>query len=256
MSARDSALAAEPLTGAPVVIGGRARTLRASGRAQALLFVAAFVLYRVAYGLTAAPADIAQRHGGSILSAERVLGLAIEREIQHALHPLAGFLTGVYICAQFLVIWLVLAWCWRGARPVYRRLRAAVLGSWIAAIACFASWPAAPPRFVPSAGVSNSLADAFGNTAEHATALYNPYAAMPSLHCAFALLAGLALWRAVPGPWRLLGFLWPAAVATATVATGNHWILDVLAGFALAGLAWAAGSLARSDRSSLSSPSS
>jgi membrane-associated phospholipid phosphatase len=71
---------------------------------------------------------------------------------------------------------------------------------------------------------------------------------MPSLHCAFALLAGIAIWQAARGPWRVLGVLWPAAVATATVATGNHWVLDVVAGFALAAAAWAAGSLARWSR--------
>jgi membrane-associated phospholipid phosphatase len=230
----------------PVGFGARAGILRQSGRLQALLFFATFVLYRIAYGLTAAPGGIAREHGGSILSAERALRVAVEPDLQRAFDPLVGVFTGVYLCAQLLVIWLVLAWCLRRSRPVYRKLRAAVLGSWIAGIACFAAWPAAPPRFVDGAGVSNSLADAFGNGAERATAVYNPYAAMPSLHCAFALLAGIALWRSTRGWWRLLGVLWPAAVGLATVVTGNHWVLDVLAGWALAGAAWFA--VASADR--------
>jgi membrane-associated phospholipid phosphatase len=228
------------MSAVPVAVDARAHAFRQSGRAQALLFLAAFALYRLAYGFTAGAGGTARSHGASILSLERATGLAIEPDVQRALHPLVGVLTGVYVCAQLLVIWLVLGWLWHAGRPVYRRLRATVISTWLVAIACFAAWPAAPPRFVAAAGVDNSLADAFGNTAERATAIYNPYAAMPSLHCAFAALAGLAIWRAARGPWRLLGVIWPTAVATATVATGNHWVLDVLAGFAIALGAWLA----------------
>jgi membrane-associated phospholipid phosphatase len=210
-----------------------------SGKAQALLFAAAYATYRVAYGFTASGPDVAVPHGASILSAERTFGIAIEPQVQERLHALTGAFTAVYLCAQLLVIWLVLAWAWRAAPRTYRRLRTAVLGSWVVGIGCFATWPAAPPRFVPDAGVANSLADAFGNNAEKATVIYNPYAAMPSLHCAFALLAGLALWHSTRRPWRFIGIAWPAAVGLATVATGNHWMLDVVAGFALAAVAWA-----------------
>jgi membrane-associated phospholipid phosphatase len=249
MSARPVLLDAS----APVVaVGGRTGRLGSSGRAQALLFVAAFALYRLAHGLTAGSGDRAREHGESILSAEQALRLAIEPGVQRALHPVVGISTAVYLCAQLVVIWIVLAWCWRRSRPVYRRLRASVVGSWVFGIACFAAWPAAPPRFVHGAGVSNTLANAFGSADERSTAIFNPYAAMPSLHCAFALLAGIAIWQAARGPWRLLGVLWPAAVAIATVATGNHWVLDIVAGFVLAAAAWAAGSLAQWPRASSS----
>ena len=233
-------------TGAYSTPAVRTTGFRASGWAQALIFLATFIVYRLAYGLTSAAPGIAREHGSSILSAERSTGLAFEPNLQDALHPVVSLFTAVYLCAQVLVIWLALAWCWRRSRPAYRRLRAAVLGSWVVGIACFAAWPAAPPRFVAGAGVANSLADAFGNTAERATAVYNPYAAMPSLHCAFALLAGLAIWTTVRGPWRALGVVWPVAVGLATIVTGNHWTLDVLAGWALAAAAWGLSGLARS----------
>src|SRR4051812_48205275 len=146
------------MSAAPLALGSRTRALRQTGWAQVLLFFGAFALYRLAYGLTSGAADTARAHGASILSLERATGLAIEPDVQSTLHPLVGVLTGVYVCAQLLVIWLVLAWLWRAGRPVYRRLRAAVIGTWLVGIACFAAWPAAPPRFVPGAGVSNSLA--------------------------------------------------------------------------------------------------
>jgi membrane-associated phospholipid phosphatase len=226
----------------PLVVARSVASVWGSGKAQALLFLAAFALYRIAYGLTTSTPGLARAHGHSILSAERSLGLAIEPSLQAHLHALSGFFTVVYLCAQLLVIWLVLAWSWRAGRPVYRRLRAAVLGSWVFGIACFAAWPAAPPRFVPDAGVANSVADALGATnPERATSIYNPYAAMPSLHCAFALLAGLTIWHTVRSRWRAFGILWPAAVGLATVATGNHWVLDVVAGYAVAGTAWVLG---------------
>lgn len=66
----------------------------------------------------------------------------------------------------------------------------------------------------------------------------NQYAAMPSLHVGWDLLVGLALISAAGALWlRVLGRLMPVFMGLATVATANHYLLDVVAGvaFALAG---------------------
>ena len=63
----------------------------------------------------------------------------------------------------------------------------------------------------------------------------NPYAAMPSLHAADALILGVTLAyvcrnRLAKVAWAL----WPAWVWFSVMATGNHFWLDVLAGIVLA----------------------
>src|SRR6266704_2202264 len=68
----------------------------------------------------------------------------------------------------------------------------------------------------------------------------NPYAAMPSLHSADALIAGVILASLVRRPvWKAVWLLWPAWVWFAVMATGNHFWLDVLAGILVATVAMA-----------------
>jgi membrane-associated phospholipid phosphatase len=66
----------------------------------------------------------------------------------------------------------------------------------------------------------------------------NPYAAMPSLHSADALIIGVAMALIVRAWWaRLLWLAWPAWVWFTVMATANHFWLDVVAGVAVALLA-------------------
>jgi membrane-associated phospholipid phosphatase len=70
--------------------------------------------------------------------------------------------------------------------------------------------------------------------------LANQYAAMPSLHVAWAVWVALALVAVSPGV-RLRGLAWAYPVVTTLVVlgTGNHFLLDAVAGLALvAGSAW------------------
>jgi membrane-associated phospholipid phosphatase len=63
----------------------------------------------------------------------------------------------------------------------------------------------------------------------------NPYAAMPSLHSADALIVGVVMASIVRRSWaKAIWLLWPAWVWFAVMATGNHFWLDVVAGVALA----------------------
>jgi membrane-associated phospholipid phosphatase len=100
--------------------------------------------------------------------------------------------------------------------------------------------PTAPPRMFPTFGFPDTLSD-FGGL-NHGSGFVelaaNPYAAMPSLHAADALIVGVSL-AAVSRHWwsKALWLLWPAWVWFAVMATGNHFWLDILAGIAVAALA-------------------
>jgi membrane-associated phospholipid phosphatase len=119
----------------------------------------------------------------------------------------------------------------------YRPERTAALVAFLASLPIFALFPTAPPRALD--GFVDTLA-ARGVRLDHPflVRFYNPIAAMPSQHVAFAVVTGLGLARRSSSPWRRVSWRsYPVAVAVAVVATGNHFITDVAAGAALGRLA-------------------
>jgi uncharacterized membrane protein YbhN (UPF0104 family) len=66
--------------------------------------------------------------------------------------------------------------------------------------------------------------------------LVNQYAAMPSLHVAWAAWCAAAIVAATRGRWRHLAWLYPAATTFVVLATANHFVLDAAAGLAVTAL--------------------
>jgi membrane-associated phospholipid phosphatase len=63
----------------------------------------------------------------------------------------------------------------------------------------------------------------------------NPYAAMPSLHSADALIVGVTMALLVRRRWAKLAWLaWAPWVWFSVMATGNHFWLDIAAGLLVA----------------------
>ena len=102
----------------------------------------------------------------------------------------------------------------------------------------FLAYPTAPPRL---AGIG--IADTVSNgpiDLNHGlvSSLYNPYAAVPSMHVGYALVVAVTLLRhGRRSLVRVLGALYPPFVLLVIVATGNHFFLDAAAGALVAGLA-------------------
>ena len=74
------------------------------------------------------------------------------------------------------------------------------------------------------------------------SALSNPVAAVPSLHAAYALGVGVGIGMiryARSHVVRLAGVLYPPLVVLTIVVTGNHFLLDALAGMAVLGVGFA-----------------
>jgi membrane-associated phospholipid phosphatase len=68
----------------------------------------------------------------------------------------------------------------------------------------------------------------------------NPFAALPSLHFGYALFIGIMLYVLASGRWtRWLGFVYTFVVLVTIVATGNHYIIDAVAGALVVLAAWA-----------------
>jgi membrane-associated phospholipid phosphatase len=108
------------------------------------------------------------------------------------------------------------------------------------AVIVFALLPTAPPRMIFTSGVAdiNFLHGVRQHILENGL-LANPFAAMPSLHFGYALFIGIMLYTLARGHWtRYLGFVYAVVVLVAIVATGNHFIIDAVAGALVVLAAW------------------
>jgi hypothetical protein len=181
-------------------------------------------------------------HGRDLLALERVLHLDPELALNHWLsahHALSTVLSYYYDNAHFLVTLGLLCWLWWSRVQDYRPLRNMLVLVNVIGLAVFWIYPVAPPRMLP--GFEDVVAASHTLGSWHTGALAsaaNQLAAMPSLHMAWAAWCGVVLWRASPRALvRALALLYPCLTAAAVMATGNHYLLDLLAGFATAALA-------------------
>jgi PAP2 superfamily len=116
------------------------------------------------------------------------------------------------------------------------------------ALILYVVFPTAPPRFLPEWGFTDTVSDFFGQGASHsASVLYNPYAAMPSMHVAFALMIGVTGMRLVKfRPGRVFWSVYPLFIAFVVIVTANHFWLDAAVGGIVAAMsAYASAALAR-----------
>lgn len=149
-----------------------------------------------------------------------------------------GYFYGIL---HFAVTPLVLIWVRFYRKNLYPVLRNTLVGASLFALLIYWIVPLAPPRLsmesiVDTLRVENilSAADPTGPAA-----LANPYAAMPSLHVAWAVWVALALYVSYRSkPWRLAFWLYPLATTFVVIGTGNHFVLDAVAGALIVWIAW------------------
>jgi membrane-associated phospholipid phosphatase len=90
---------------------------------------------------------------------------------------------------------------------------------------------------MPEWGFQDSVADFTGVDAQTSGALFNPFAAVPSMHVAFALMLGMSMAGVSRhGAVRVLWLCYPAIVTFVVIATANHWWFDAYLGAATAAL--------------------
>jgi len=102
-------------------------------------------------------------------------------------------------------------------------------------------YPTAPPRFFPELGFQDTVSTYTGVDHNDVTvnALFNPYAAVPSMHCCNALLIGWSLAQMVKWRWlRIFWAVYPVLMFWVVVSTGNHWVMDAVLGAATAALSF------------------
>jgi hypothetical protein len=180
-------------------------------------------------------------NAAKIVAVEQRARVAVEPSVQRAAlrwPRLVDVLNAGYAAGNvsMSVGWLMLLFRSRDAD--FRVERTAAMIAFAGALPVFAVLPTAPPRMLEGY-VDDTMASRGWNLDHpHLVRFYNPIAAMPSHHVAFAMVTGLGLARRAGG--RRARWFWrayPAAVATTVVATGNHFVADVGAGAILGVLA-------------------
>jgi PAP2 superfamily protein len=211
---------------------------RRRGLTQVAIALAGVEAYELLRRLSRPDWPLADRHAHEVLDWERVVHVAWEAPLQAAVLGVPGLERGLqlfYFAAHFALTAVFFLWLYRRSPAGFRRFRDGFLAA--TAIALLVHWrfPTAPPRLAGVGLVHPGLGLA---------GLSNPVAAVPSLHAGWALGVGIGVVRyARPLAVRVAGALYPGAVCFTIVATGNHFVLDAVAGMAVLGLGFAAASV-------------
>lgn len=207
---------------------------------ELLLIVVAYEVYRATRIAVTGTRTTALAHAERVIRAEKWLGIfwegSVHRSVAH--YPaVAPFLDFYYGTVHFVVpaLALLLLYVWRPGR--YRRWRN-VYG-WMLALGLvgFALYPVVPAHLLGgSYHVGGDPTAIFPLRNLFSWDADNPYAAMPSLHAAWSAWCTLALWPlARTRLLRVLLVAYPLVTAFVVVATANHYLLDVVGGWATLG---------------------
>jgi hypothetical protein len=214
---------------------------RFSGRREAAIGFGAYAVYLGVRALVVnergrrRAADNARR----VCELEERLGLHVEPAIQRVLLERRALLRLLNVSYVTLNVALTVGWLmllYRRRDPQFHRFRRAAALSLLGASPVFLFFPCDPPRALD--GFVDTVSDVLDMDSGLVVRVYNPIAAMPSIHCAFAVVTGAAMARTARSPFvRDLGRAYPVAVFGTVLATANHYVLDGIAGSGLALLA-------------------
>jgi hypothetical protein len=210
---------------------------------QLSLFLAAYIAYRVVRGLVEGRATAAFQHARELISIERTLHLFVEPSVQawaSGSHLVMLSASWLYVNAQGSVTIAALLYLYLRHNRSFYFVRNMFLIAMAIALVGYIVFPTAPPRFLPEWGFIDSVSDFtpvnVSSSSASMSAMFNPYAAVPSMHVAFALMIGWPLARlARHSAVRILWTLYPFLMTFVIVITANHFIADALLGALTAG---------------------
>jgi hypothetical protein len=201
-----------------------------------LLVYALYLLVRKLV-LEAGGRERARRNAARVVALERRLRLDLEPALQRGLLRFPRLVQGLNVGYAVFNVSLTVGWLvllYRRRDPGFHRLRRACLFAHLGAQPVFLLFPTAPPRVLD--GFVDTLSELSGFDIEHRLLVrfYNPVAAMPSLHVAFAVvMASTMAERAESRPVKTMAYGYPGVVSLVVAGTGNHYVLDAVAGAAL-----------------------
>ncbi|HEU5033764.1 MAG TPA: phosphatase PAP2 family protein, partial [Mycobacteriales bacterium] len=181
------------------------------------------------------------QHGTQLLRLDHLLHLDWTSTLNRWLvgeHALGAVLSGYYVVMHLGMTALVLLVLWVHG-PTYRRQRNALIVLSLIGLVVYWLYPVAPPRLLP--GFHDTVRQHIPAAYSVEAAKANLYAAFPSLHMAWALWCGIALWLLSARRWvRVVAVAHPVVTAFTVLATGNHYVIDLFAGVAIVGIGYGA----------------
>ncbi len=216
------------------------RSARFSRRREVAIGLAVYAVYLLARDgkLKGDGRARAARNAERVLALERRLGLDVEPELQRLLLPRRRLVAVLNVAYVTLNVGLTVGWLihlFRTRHPQFHRLRRAAVLATLGAEPVFLLFPVAPPRtldhFVDTIAEVTRIDLDTGVVAQ----LYDPIAAMPSIHVAYAVVTADGISSTSEHALaRALSRVYPPLVALVVFATANHYVLDAVAGALLA----------------------
>jgi membrane-associated phospholipid phosphatase len=217
---------------------GRGRSFIADWTPFLLLFFAYEAMRGYASKTNFAPHDLSGMERW--LFAGTIPTLTLQRAFYHPGVVSLQDIVGMFFYFMHFVLPIVVGFVfWVTDRGYYWRFIAALLLMCFLAFVTYLFWPSAPPWYQLQDALGNpevvkindqTVKSLWGFTA--VSPIYhsfnpNKFAAFPSLHAAFPMLATVYAWQR----YRLLAlglFLWTIAVIVSIVYLGEHYVVDAL----------------------------
>lgn len=215
----------------------RARTF--SGRREVAIGLGMYVTYLLVRTAVVNDSGRAQarRNAERIVAVERRLRIHFEPELQRALLPRRRLVAVLNVAYAVANVGLTVGWLTRlffRRRPEFHRLRRAAVLTTLGAQPVFLLFPTAPPRTLDHFVDTIAEVSGFDLDSGLIAKLYDPIAAMPSIHVAYAVVTATGIAETSRSPLiRRVAPAYPPLVALTVLATANHYVLDIVAGAAL-----------------------
>jgi membrane-associated phospholipid phosphatase len=200
------------------------------------LFALADLCYETVRGVAEGNTAGAFENARSVVDLEQSLGLFFEHDLQSWVMNhrfLVDFANFMYVNSHFVITTSVLVWIYLRHNKQFYFVRNMFMVAMALALVGYLTMPTAPPRFLPELGFVDTIAyyaDVHHDSA-FVTLFFNPYAAVPSMHVAFALMLAVPMMQLVRRRFvKVLWAFYPALVAWVVIVTGNHWWFDTAVG--------------------------
>jgi membrane-associated phospholipid phosphatase len=210
-----------------------------AGRQLAIL-VGVDVAYELARGIADSNRADAIAHGAQVINFEQSTHTFFEPSLQAFFLPAhwtIDLANQLYLNAQFSIALGFLIWLYLFRNESYYFVRNMFVIAMGLALVGYIAYPTAPPRMFPDHGFVDTITDFSGVNHNSAIAkiFINPYAAVPSMHCAFALMIGgtgvmVCRSRFAKAFWAF----WPVLIAWVVIVTANHYWVDAALGWMVA----------------------
>jgi hypothetical protein len=213
------------------------------GRIEIAALAVLYGVYEIVRGFGTENWVAARAHTADIVGLEQRLNIFVELDVQNlaaALPVVPALLGFLYVALHFGGTAVALTWVHRRHPHAFPFLRTTLIVSTALALVGYVMYPAAPPRLA-DLGFADTVSTHTGLnlSSDLLGSLYNPIAAVPSLHFGYSLIVGVAIAQLASRRWiRIAGGAYPALMLLVIVGTGNHFLFDAFAGAAVVAAGW------------------